>query len=201
MVYPCSISSCLITIIFSSRYEFEVAIDSTGASALGSVCVRLTFANMRCISSDATISLLVAHYPTKSRRNNGICNLSKGESLSSGTDHHVLCGPVRLKPLIDVTEQSLQVVFVHPRLLDLPCRTLILAADNLFSSEYNSVAYYEDSVAGGGDAASRRQAWRNRAFRHQVHQSSADTTGSFPVNVSACAEGRNGHCGLMLTVG
>ena len=155
------------------RYEFEVCVHPSEVRACGSVCVRLNFANKLCISDNATISLLVPRWSPDTG--------SRGDSPKPW--HQVICGPVRLKPLIDVTEQSLQVVLVHPRLMAGTSRVLILQVESLFSSQYNSVAYYEDSVAGASDVSARRR-WRDRAFRHQVPASGSEAAvGSFPVKV------------------
>ena len=168
------------------RYEFELDISSLESSALGSVSVRLTFANVRCISEHATVSLLLPQ-PVPRQMNNP--NKLKAGCLTglSHIERKVLCGPVRLKPLIDVTEQSLQVLFSHPQLLSSQTRVLLVSVNDLFSSEYKLVSYYEDSVPAAGDAASRRQAWRNKAFRHQVQVTHMDTKkAAFPVKVCTC---------------
>jgi len=152
----------------------------------GSVSVRLNFANKLCISEDATVSLLIPRWSRDDQGN------------SSKPQRQVICGPVRLKPLIDVTEQSLQVVLVHPRLMAGSSRVLILTVDSLFSSQYNSVAYYEESVAGANDVSARRR-WRDRAFRHQVQTSGPEAAmGSFPVKVGGWGSVRSFEWELFL---
>lgn len=174
----------LFLLLLLFRYEFELVINSLESSALGCISVRLTFANMRCINEHATMSLLLQH-PVPRHGNDPDRMKTKGfSSLPQSTGRRVLCGPVRLKPLIDVTEQSLQVLFSHPQMLSLQAQVLLVSVNDFFSSEYNMVSYYEDNVPVGGDAASRRQAWRNRAFRHHVYVSQSDTNkAAFPVKV------------------
>ncbi len=168
------------------RYEFEVAVGVSDTSVIGSVCVRLNFANKLCINEDATVSLVAIRWPHNTANSRRLKLKPSTESPDrEALERHVICGPVRLKPLIDVTEQCVQVVLVHPNLMELGCGSLLVLIDSLFSSEYNSVSYYEDAVSGATDAASRRQAWRNRAFRHQPHSCADATMGSFPVKVQS----------------
>lgn len=141
---------------------------------VGCVSVKMTFANTQCISTQATISLALPG------------GMPKEENANSAdlTQEQQLCGPIKLKPLADVTEQSLQIFLSHPTLLHTRSRVLLVYIDCLFSSDYKDVSFVE-SVGGGQDAYSRRQAWRNRGFRHQAQPSSqADSKVTIPVQVS-----------------
>lgn len=139
---------------------------------VGCVSVRLTFANTQCIGNEATISLSLP----------GGMEMENDADSANSTPEQCLCGPIKLKPLADVTEQSLQIFLSHPALLNTRSRVLVLAIDHLFSSDYKEVSFVE-SVGGGLDAYSRRQAWRNRAFRHQAQSSSQDNKVTIPVQV------------------
>lgn len=162
------------------RFTFELVLEPGTAVPVGCVSVRLTFANTQCISNEATISLSL---PGKGQQG------EEEEELNSPAGR-CLCGPVRLKSLVDVTEQSLQVFFSHPTLLDGGWQVLVLSLQRLFSSDYKDVSFVEGTL-GGMDAYSRRQAWRNRTFRHHT-QSQADQKVSIPVQVS----GNVNRCGL-----
>ena len=157
--------------------------NSLGPSVLGCVSIRLTFANVRCISELATMSLLVPHETGGQACISGEWDMNGSPYLAYGTERKVLCGPVWLKPLIDITEQAVQVVFAHPQLHS-QTHILFVSVSHLFSSEYTDVSYYEDHVPASGDLSSRRQAWRHRAFRHQVQATQADSNkAAFPVKV------------------
>ena len=139
---------------------------------VGCVSVRLTFANTQCISDDASISLALP-------------SATPAGVNTPGLDWQ-LCGPVRLKPLADVTEQALQVFLSHPALLTSQSRTLVLSIDHLFSSDYKEVSFVE-SAGGGLDAYSRRQCWRTRAayrYQPQAGSSQAENKVTIPVQVS-----------------
>ena len=96
----------------SSEYQFELSLDS-GSPPLGCVSVRLCLPSARCLSDTASLSLLL---PLRGRGEEGgderagqqgrWVHRSAGGLLETA---EVLCGPVLLKPLVDVTGCSVQV--------------------------------------------------------------------------------------------
>lgn len=159
---------------------------------LGCVSIKLSFANACCISENATFSLFLPEVGTKK-------SASSAKSKET-TPRKLLCGPMKLKPLISVTEQSLQLYLVHPLLLVSQTQVLLLTFEHLFPSEYKDIAVFEVNAPGGSEANSRRQAWKHRAFRHHVQQSLQSDSNKYSVPVQVRMYGikfvGSNFCGL-----
>ena len=118
----------------------------------------MTFVNRRCINELATASLLTP----------------KLEPLTPLSYHSinwkpydVLCGPVKLKPLIDVTDQSLQFSLFHPFLVTRRPHALWLEIKDFFAPEYNDISVTADTSAAGA----KRSGWRSGGpFQHRLRQ-------------------------------
>ena len=103
---------------------------------------------------------------------------------------------------LDLKFYALQVFLVHPALLQSKVRVLLLTIDNLFSSNYKDLSFVETVGPSSLDASSKRHAWRNRAFRHQVlNQSGLSDLNKHSIPVKVCAYrvgwslGETGHSG------
>lgn len=118
----------------------------------------MTFANRRCINEQASISLLAPKLePPPSFSYQGL----------NWKPYDVLCGPVRIKPLMDVTEQSLQLSLFHPSLVTRRPHVLWLEIKDFFTPEYNDISVTSDTSA----AAAKRSGWRSGApFQHRLRQ-------------------------------
>jgi hypothetical protein len=154
-----------------SRHTFELVLDPTDPTPIGNITASLSFANTNCILDSATVSL---HRPKTETRT--------ADSATPLGDDTLLCGPIKLKPLINVTDQLIQVFFCHPALLHGRTRVVLIVFDDLFSSDYKEVSFVESSSS-TLDALSRRQAWRNRTFRHQAPQVSQSDSGKIAIPV------------------
>ena len=94
------------------------------AMPLSLLRVKLSFATNECISAMATVSLYV---------------LREAGMEHNGAEHdgRLLCGPVHLLPLLDVTGQSVMVPLSHPSLLLLRSSAVLLVMfDDLFPMDY-----------------------------------------------------------------
>lgn len=95
--------SCLsLSLFLSGDFTFEVCLPS-GCPPLGCVSVRLSLPSPRCLGDSAAISLLLPH-PTTTGGGGG-----ERERDSS----RILCGPISLTDLVDVTGCAAQVCCVY----------------------------------------------------------------------------------------
>lgn len=85
-----------------SEYQFELSLDPS-CPPLGCISVRLCLPSARCLSDAAAISLILPSRGTESVQSNRL----DSEDL-------VLCGPIMLKPLVDVTGCTVQVLSIWP---------------------------------------------------------------------------------------
>ena len=132
-------------------------------SPIGSVSIKFSFTNAQCLSDKASVSLLLPKWdqPEGERpKHKGPINAEP------------ICGPVKLKPLIDVTGQSAQVCFCHSRLLNCKSAVFWLLIEDLFSSDYNDITATGDPAITPSPSPHQRGNWRTRAFRHHVPRSS-----------------------------
>lgn len=96
---------------------------------MGCVSVRLTLPSSRCLSDTATVSLVLPPRQGLQGREN------------EENKEKVLCGPIKLTSLVDVTGCIIQASFTHPLLLTSPLpQTLALKLEQLFASDYTKVA-------------------------------------------------------------
>ena len=137
---------------------FELVPDSAITTPIGCVSIGMTFSNRRCISEQATASLLVPKLePPPSFTFQGL----------NWRPYDILCGPVKLKPLIDVTDQSLQFSLFHPFLVTRRPHILWLEIKDFFAAEYNDISVTTDTSA----AAAKRSGWRSGGpFQHRLRQ-------------------------------
>ena len=84
-----------------SEYQFELSLDPS-CPPLGCFSVRLCLPSARCLSEAAAVSLILP-----SRGAEGVQS-----SRLDGEDLQVLCGPIMLKPLVDVTGCAVQVLSI-----------------------------------------------------------------------------------------
>ena len=151
-------------------YTFEVVPDSAIVTPIGCVGVRMTFANKRCINNQASVTLLSP-------------KLESPPSFSyqglTWKPYDVLCGPVKIKSLVDVTSQSLQFSLFHPFLVTRRPHVLWLQVNDLFSPEYNDISITADTSSAG----TKRSGWRSGGpFQHRLRQQT-DTSKSKPIPV------------------
>lgn len=152
-----------------SRSQQLFELFPTSHSSLSLVSIKFTFANSQCLCDEASVSLLL---PRWEQSEGGTTEVPKhGGSLNA----ELICGPVRLKPLVDVTGQSAQVCFCHARLMTSKLTVLWLLTENLFSTEKNT-GRPGDSTAVPTPAPRRRGSWHTRAFRHHVPRPSDSTS-------------------------
>lgn len=134
-----------------SEYQFELSL-SPSSPPLGCISVRLCLPSARCLSDTAAISLLL---PSRVVEGSASGQFSRLEC----EDPQILCGPIMLKPLVDVTGCAVQVLFMwpfcsgilrvslltqvsftHPLLLSPhPPLTLLLRLEQLFAVDYSEV--------------------------------------------------------------
>ena len=140
------------------RYIFELVPESAITTPIGCVSVNMTFANRRCINERATISLLAPKLePHPTFTYHGL----------AWKPYDVLCGPMKLKPLIDVTGQSLQLSLFHPFLVTRRPHVLWLELTDFFAAEYNDISVTADTSS----SASKRSGWRSGGpFQHRLRQ-------------------------------
>ncbi len=105
------VSSCCTVAPCSARHLFELT-PSHSSAPIGCVTVTIGFANSQCISDSAVLYLLLP----KRKCPGGVYDRPEGErfhfeesDLRVPSDAERLCGPIRIKPLIDVTGKSAQV--------------------------------------------------------------------------------------------
>lgn len=123
----------LIVIIFC-RYLFQLRFSS--AISISSLRVKLNLATPDCISDAATVTLSILQTP----QDDQYYPSSTGPSGKDEVFHSItLCGPVFVKPFIDVTELSLTLSLSHSHLLISPQPMLVLIFDNLFTSNYTTL--------------------------------------------------------------
>ena len=132
-------------------------------SPVGSVSIKFSFTNAQCLSDKASVSLLLPKW-----------DQPEGESPKhkEPLNAEPICGPVKLKPLVDVTGQSAQLCFCHPRLLSCKSAVFWLLIEDLFSSDYNDITAAGDPAVTQSPSPHQRGNWRTRAFRHHVPRSS-----------------------------
>lgn len=93
----------------SSAFHFEVSLDSS-CPALGCVSVRLCLPSARCLSDTATVSLLLPARGEGGRASTASGFRYGGHRGTTGYEGaKVLCGPIKLKPLVDITGCVVQV--------------------------------------------------------------------------------------------
>ena len=145
------------------RYTFELVPESAITTPIGCVNVSMTFANRRCINERATVSLLAPKLePHPSFAYYGL----------TWKPYDILCGPVKLKPLINVTGQSLQLSLFHPFLVTRRPHVLWLEFRDFFAAEYNDISVTADTSS----SASKRSGWRSGGpFQHRLRQQNDPT--------------------------
>lgn len=151
-----------------SQHLFELF--PTPRSPLSLVSIKFVFANPQCLSDEASVSLLL---PRWEQSQGGTAD---GPKHGEPPNAELVCGPVRLKPLVDVTGQSAQVCFCHARLMTSKLTVLWLLTENLFSTEHKNTARSGDSAAVPSAAPHRGRTWHTRAFRHHIHRPSDSTS-------------------------
>lgn len=153
-----------------SRYTFELVPESAVTTPIGCMSLSMTFANHRCINERATVTLMAPKlepHPV----------FAYSELMWKPYD--VLCGPVKLKPLIDVTGQSLQLSLFHPFLITRRPHVLWLEFRDFFAAEYNDISVTADTSSSG----SKRSGWRSGGpLQHRLRQQN-DPTKIKPVPV------------------
>ena len=88
----------------SSQHLFELVPELPSAS-IGCVSVKFCFANAQCLCENAAVSLLLPKW----ERLDGGGERFRFKEVGLPPDAELLCGPVKLKTLVDVTGRSAQV--------------------------------------------------------------------------------------------
>lgn len=143
-------------------------------SPIGCVSIKFSFTNAQCLSDEASVSLLLPKW-----------DQPEGErpKHKRPLNAKLICGAVKLKPLVDVTGQSAQVCFCHPHLLSCKPAVLWLLFKDLFSSNYNEITAAGDPATTLSSSSHQRGNWRTRAFRHHVPRSSDSNGKMKPLSV------------------
>ena len=111
---------------------------------VASLKIKLTFATPSCIDDAATVSLYQLKALSGLHHDAGAADSAatplgeeEGELPWFLGGAEMVCGPLRVKPFVDVTGQSLQLSLSHPSLLlSTPSPTLLLCFDSLFVDDY-----------------------------------------------------------------
>ena len=154
------------------RYVFELTPESAITTPIGCVNVSVTIANRRSLNDHATVSLLtprLEHPP------------SFAYQVLNWKPYDVLCGPVKIKPLIDVTEQSLQFSLFHPFLVTRRPHVLWVELKDFFAHEYNDISVTTDNSS----SASKRSGWKSGS--HRLRQQNDSKVKPIAVQVSVRA--------------
>ena len=113
MIEGLSRGNCLhnvyILSLFICSFDFELSLE-LGCLALGCVSVRLSLPSPLCLGESATLSLLLP--PRSGEEGKGRHEGHRGQHTRAGQEEdagRALCGPIRLRPLVDVTGCSVQV--------------------------------------------------------------------------------------------
>lgn len=160
--------------VHTHRYTFEVLPYSSMTSPIGSIGIQLKFANAQCLGEEANISLLLPKWDQLSLEIDTPAKLQGAQSNSE-----VLLGPVRLKPLVDVSGRSVRLTLTHPRLLATPSPILWLVLEDFFDSDYNEVSF----VAEPTSTANQRGTWRTKTFRHHLRPDQSESSSKKAVSV------------------
>lgn len=129
---------------------------------LTSIKVKLTFAVPSCINDRAVLTLY--HLKRTAHEQDQI-----QEDQIRGCE--VICGPIRVKPFIDITGQSLQLSLSHPSLLSTPVPPLLVVLDDLFVDNYSQLTEdaaksYESKQDSTNSSLRRKHLLRSRQLRH-----------------------------------
>ena len=150
------------------RYVFELVPESAPTTPIGCVNVEVTIANRRSINDLATVTLLAPKMEPPPSFSYQVLNWKP---------YDILCGPINIKPLIDVTEQSIQFSLFHPFLVTRRPRVLWLELKDFFAPEYNDISVMNDNSL----TAPKRSGWR--AGSHRLRQNDSKVK-PIPVQVS-----------------
>lgn len=126
------------SILFCVRHIFQLHIPNQ-PTCLSSLRIKLNFATPACINNNATVSLYILKTP--------YCQHSQNPT-DTGTDidwldessFELICGPLKIKPFLDITEQSLSLHLSHPRLLTSLNSLILLCFEQLFVDNYSKIA-------------------------------------------------------------
>uniref|UniRef100_A0A1X7VLP9 UBC core domain-containing protein n=1 Tax=Amphimedon queenslandica TaxID=400682 RepID=A0A1X7VLP9_AMPQE len=117
----------------SFSHTFQIKFSSEEIPSISSLRIKINVASPACISDQATLSLSVLRIPS--------CDQYRNSPAGSEdqTRFLTLCGPIFIKPYIDVTDLSLTVSLSHPLLLSSHQSTLLLSFEDLFPLNYSSL--------------------------------------------------------------
>lgn len=121
---PPPLPSSLCVHLSSSLFTFELSPRSS--SPIGCVAVRISFVHGHCLSNGASASLFMAEASVP---------------LHGGRiERTALCGPIRLKPLVNLTGQGVSLNLCSPLLMGHAHKVLWLELEGLFASDYNEIS-------------------------------------------------------------
>ena len=106
---------------------------------LSSLRIKLNFATPACINNNATVSLYILKTPCHQHSQNPTDTSTNTEWLDESS-FELLCGPLKVKPFLDITEQSLSLHLSHPRLLISLNSLFLLCFEQLFVDNYSKIA-------------------------------------------------------------
>lgn len=168
-------SSYVFIYCFVFRHVFKLYIPRKSLS-LNSVRFKLNFATSSCIDELATVTLSVVRSEGSGKEFEGSDAGYKGSDAGyQGSEYKVLCGPILIKPFLDVTDLSITLTLSHFELLSSLQSTLILTFSNLFVKDYlqlteeasqDKTSKKHDSYTGSGrNASDFRYTMRCRIIR------------------------------------
>ena len=103
-------------------------------TSISFVKFKLNFATPSCISDTATVNLAVLKSTSNEDLNTG-CT----PQMMDMSQLEILCGPILIKPFLDVTDLSITLTLSHLQLLQSHQSILYLIFDNLFVGNYSTL--------------------------------------------------------------
>lgn len=124
--------------MFSVRHIFQLHIPNQ-LTCLSSLRIKLNFATPACINNNAIVSLYILKTPCHQHSQNPTDTGTDTEWLDESS-FELICGPLKIKPFLDITEQSLSLHLSHPRLLTSLNSLFLLCFEQLFVDNYSKIA-------------------------------------------------------------
>ncbi len=185
---PC-IFCVIIILFFSQRHFFQLDLGTPNLS-IASVRVKLSMASTDCIDEEATLYLYLLRNPSEDITTGTLFAGSEDiEDWLDNVTYELLCGPISVKPYIDISEQSLVINLAHPSLFQCEGRcSLLLCFRDLFVGHYKDVTEKALKSLGGGATEMDTYISTHRrvggySHRSRLHRKSPQPAKSAPTNV------------------
>ena len=174
---------------FFQRHFFQLDLDTPNLS-VASVRVKLSLASTDCIDEEATLYLYLIRNPS--------ADITTGTPFAGSEDiedwldnvtYELLCGPMSIKPCIDISEQSLVINLAHPSLFQCEGHcTLLLCFRDLFVGHYKDVTEKALKSLGSGTTevdthVSAYQRVGSYSHRSRLYRKSSQPVKTPPTNV------------------